>query len=149
MKISALDEYHNAWSNKPLGETYRRYNKYWNYLLNSPLLGYEDELTTDDIEETDWNTNEFHLNLEEKGIQVQKRITKATLHDFFEGKIRDFDYLLKLLEKFKNAKYQYPVQNPFNYELIAEDTVVIQIAQVPEEMTAHIEDLGLIATTNF
>lgn len=149
MKISALDEYHNAWSNKPLGETWRRYNKYWNYLLNSSLSGYEDELATGDPKETDWNTNEFHLNLEEKGIEVQKRITKETLHNFFEGRIRDFDYLLKLLEQFKDAKYQYPVKNPFSFELVDENTVILQIAQVPEKMTAHIEDLGVIATANY
>jgi len=137
MKELSTVEKFSVFSNRPIGKVWRKHQKYWLYLLDTSVTGYEDKMLGESKEETDWNTDNFYSDLNDKGIEIQKIITKGTLPKFFGGKIRDFSYLLKLLETLKSAEYKYHVQQPFSYDQIDDETVVVKIASIPENMVLN------------
>lgn len=130
MTIDMSDEY-----NRPIGEIGRKYARYWNLFIkdvNECNNGFEIPECKNADEEDYYREREKKLR--SQGLREQFIITKETLQDYFSGKIRDWDYLLKFAQTMSEAQFEYDVAEPFSYKLIDENTIKLNLGLIPSNI---------------
>lgn len=113
--------------NRPVGSAWRKYGRYWTLYL-------------EDIADNNTGNIISDEELENEGLREQSTITQNTLHLFFKGKIKDWNFLLKVLEAFSFASFEYEVSNAFSYKLQDNNTVILKLGIIPQDIEENAED---------
>ena len=131
INIDMSEEY-----NRPIGETGRKNGRYWRLFLkdiNECNNDFKPPHSKDADEE-----EAYHIERENKLRSLELReqiiITKDTLPNYFSGKIRDWDYLLKFAKIMSEAKFEYEVEMPFSYKLIDDNAIELNLGLIPNDL---------------
>jgi hypothetical protein len=121
--------------NALVGKSQRKYGRIWNaysfsVIVNVGAVYLETSPDTENEKLSDMHRQKYEAELKNRGLRSDIRITKDNLNDIFGGLVRDWDYLLKLLEALKNAKYANNVEDAFTYSFENDGSIIVRLKAV-------------------
>jgi len=118
--------------NYPIGAAGRKYGRIWEAFAASIMFGVgclseEDDPFPNHKKVKKLEFLNYETQLMGLGLRSQTRITNDNLEDVFGGLITDWDYLIKILDAFKKAKYSSNVDKAFTYSIEQDGSIIIRL----------------------
>lgn len=116
--------------NRPTGEVWRKYSKYWTLLMKDSHnynKGFDTLYIETPPEKIGGALDAFNEYLIEHQLEFYMMIKKENLTKFFDGKVKDFEYLIKILDAFQEADYKQSNEKVFDYSRLDDDIIVISL----------------------